>query len=203
MRAMPLERKQYLIHQSRQSRNFQGKASSSQSPRQNTKQMTPGSPKAVPATPLSPQNTGGVFKRFSLWGSASPSIPPSPSTPTQSEPQEENAVEALPLIPQITGSLWGNWWTSSPRESDNPSEGGEKTSSTEWYVSGIKNGKTTDNRLVKHLISLRVHLSTAKVTWVEVFLNEEKGMDALANLLASLVGKLGKRFESFPLADKD
>lgn len=192
---MPLERKQYLIHQSRQTRSVLGKTPSSQSPRQNPVQVAPGSPKIGLTTPISPQNTGGMFKRFSLWGPTSPSVTSSPATPTQPEPPRESTAEALPLIPQITGSLWGNWWASSPRESDKANEAGDKTSSAEWYVNGIKNGKSTDNRLVKHLISLRVHLSTAKVTWVEKFLNEEKGMDALANLLVSLIGKIGKRLD--------
>lgn len=48
-------------------------------------------------------------------------------------------------------------------------------------------------KLVKHLISLRVHLSTAQLVWIEEFLRDEKGMDALGTLLAGLVGKGGKR----------
>jgi hypothetical protein len=48
-------------------------------------------------------------------------------------------------------------------------------------------------KLVKHLISLRVHISTASLTWIEEFVQERKGIDVLGTLLAGLVGKSGKR----------
>jgi diaphanous 1 len=44
-------------------------------------------------------------------------------------------------------------------------------------------------RLAKHLISLRVHLSTVKLAWIECFVGEQSGMDALGTLLIGLVGK--------------
>jgi diaphanous 1 len=146
------------------------------------------------ATPLSPQSTGGLMKRFSLWGTAtSPSmLPVTPATPTVES--KETPTEAFPIFPQLTGSLWGNWWASSPREPDKPKdEDRNKSKSSEWFVNGIRNGKTTDTRLAKHLISLRVHLSTAKVTWVERFLEGDRGMDALSDLLESLVRRSGPR----------
>lgn len=48
-------------------------------------------------------------------------------------------------------------------------------------------------KLVKHLISLRVHLSTADLAWIQEFVSEAKGVDSLGDLLASLVAKNGKR----------
>jgi len=50
-----------------------------------------------------------------------------------------------------------------------------------------------DTRLVKHLISVRVHLSTARVFWVKEVVETEAGLDALGAILAGLVGKAGKR----------
>jgi diaphanous 1 len=38
-----------------------------------------------------------------------------------------------------------------------------------------------------------VHLSTAKLAWIERFVDEQNGMDVLGNLLSGLVGKGGKR----------
>lgn len=153
--------------------------------------LTPGAvPVDTAATPLSPQSTG-ILRRFSLWGGplASPTVPNLSSELENTEPVQES----LPIVPQITGSLWGNWWLGSPRETDKAKEiDRTKPNTTEWYVDGIRNGKATDTRLAKHLISLRVHLSTAKVAWIERFLGPEKGMDALAALLQSLVGK-GRR----------
>jgi diaphanous 1 len=69
----------------------------------------------------------------------------------------------------------------------------EKGHTARWYVDGIRAGRSTDIKLVKHLISLRVHLSTAKLVWIEEFVDAEKGLDALRILLADLVGKGGKR----------
>lgn len=157
----------------------------------------PGQSAASPETavaPLSPQFTGGLMKRFSIWGAAASTSTPTVTPSTPIPDNKETPTEALPIIPQITGSLWGNWWTSSPREADKPKDGDRnKLKSTEWFVDGIRNGKTTDTRLAKHLISLRVHLSTAKVAWVEKFLEKERGMDALSDLLESLVMKNGKK----------
>ncbi|PVF96346.1 FH2-domain-containing protein [Serendipita vermifera] len=182
MRKLPLERKQYLIHQSKQTRHVVQALPSADGS---------SSPKQI-ASPISPQITGGLMKRFSLWGSAAPS--PSTSTPPPVQESAEPGPEALPIVPQITGSLWGNWWSSGSREGEKPKEvDRSQPQSAEWFVDGIRNGKATDSRLAKHLISLRVHLSTAKVTWVERFLEQEKGMDALSDLLQSLVGRGGKR----------
>jgi diaphanous 1 len=142
------------------------------------------------ATPLSPQFTGGLMKRFSIWGAAT--SPATPAAPTIES--KETPIEALPILPQLTGSLFGNWWASSPREPDKPKDGDRnKPKSSEWFVNGIRNGNTTDTRLAKHLISLRVHLSTAKVAWVERFLDKDRGMDALSDLLESLVRRSGPR----------
>jgi len=147
------------------------------------------------------------MKRFSItgiWGGATsssselPVLTPIPDVPHSvlseiSTSSPAPAVpEALPIVPQITGSLWGNWWSSTPKELDKPKEAATPKTAA-WYVDGIRNGKPTDSRLVKHLISLRVHLSTAKLAWIEKFLEVEKGMDALGALLAGLVGKGGKR----------
>lgn len=158
---------------------------------------------------LVPQLTGdaGLMRRFSItgWGSGSVTPPVVPIQSNQSDAEfdtgsagthgkgklqmEKGAAEVQPLQPQSTGGLWSSWWTSS---------GGEKVNSKEtanpvkWYVEGIRSGKAADAKLVKHLISLRVHLSTANLAWINEFVGEEKGLDALSVILASLVGKGGK-----------
>jgi hypothetical protein len=100
-----------------------------------------------------------------------------------------------PLQPQTTGGLWSSWWVSSGGEksvtgqSKNP---GKEAKAPKWYVDSIK-GKALDAKLVKLLISLRVHLSTARVFWVKEFVETEAGLDVLSIILASLVGRAGKR----------
>lgn len=158
---------------------------------------------------LVPQLTGdsGIMKRFSIvgWGTGSPS-PPSTSPRSSSEfgsiqgnslskslPAQSSEVQ--PLQPQSTGGLWNSWWASSGGEKGTASKIQDKETekTPEWYVEGIKSGKSSDMKLVKHLISLRVHLSTASLTWVEIFVSDCKGFDALGSLLSGLVAKGGKR----------
>jgi diaphanous 1 len=210
------ERKKYLLRQNRQFRSTSTNIQASSKAPPNL--GYPASYGPASATALLPRlvptltgdqassSGGGIMKRFSIagmWGGATSSsqvpVPtpilesPQPSpleTPTSPTPA---VPESLPIVPQITGSLWGNWWSSTPKEPDKSKEAA-KPQTVAWYVDGIRNGKPTDSRLAKHLISLRVHLSTAKLAWIEKFLGVEKGMDALGALLAGLVGKGGKRF---------
>jgi hypothetical protein len=46
-------------------------------------------------------------------------------------------------------------------------------------------------KLIKHLIALRVHLSTAPLAIIQGFVGPQKGLSALGQLLAGLVGKSG------------
>ena len=211
------ERKKYLLRQNRQ---FRSTSTTTQAASKGTNnQGYPASygpssaatllPKIIPSLTGDPAlpGGGGIMKRFSIagiWGGATSSsshvpapapIPEAldslpPETPSSSPTPA--VPEALPIIPQITGSLWGNWWSPTTKELDKSKEAATPKTAA-WYVDGIRNGKPTDSRLVKHLISLRVHLSTAKLAWIVEFLEVEKGMDALGALLAGLVGKGGRR----------
>lgn len=161
---------------------------------------------------LVPQLTGdaGILRRFSVagWGAGSTAPPivsvgsdrssgefntSGSSAQGKDKGQVEKIVEDLqPLQPQTTGGIWGSWWTSSGGEKPTTNVK-EAEKSIKWYVDGVRAGSTTDIKLVKHLISLRVHLSTTKLVRIEEFVEEEKGLEALGNLLASLTGKGGKR----------
>jgi diaphanous 1 len=209
------ERKKYLLRQNRQFRSTSTNIHAPKGPNNQGYAASYGPASAATLLPkLIPTLTGdqaspgggGIMKRFSIagiWGGAIPSpsqapastlIPEAPYSipPEISTSSPAPAVpEALPIVPQITGSLWGNWWSSTPKELDQSKEAATSKTAA-WYVDGIRNGKPTDSRLVKHLISLRVHLSTAKLAWIKKFLEVEKGMDALGTLLAGLVGKGGK-----------
>lgn len=145
------------------------------------------------------------MKRFSIVGWGGSASPPSGSprssadfgsvrrdSITRGSPSQ--SLEAQPLQPQGTGGLWSSWWTSSGGEKSTVSSKDRETEKTpQWYVDGIKNGKATDMKLVKHLISLRVHLSTATLSWVETFVSDCQGFDALGKVLGGLVAKGGKR----------
>jgi hypothetical protein len=118
---------------------------------------------------------------------------PDPSSPIQAH-GAITTEEPQPLQPQTTGGLWSSWWVSSGGEKNATaqSKNTEEAKIPKWYVDKIK-GKTLDTKLVKTLISLRVHLSTARVFWVKEFIETEAGLDALSSILAGLVGKAGKR----------
>ena len=217
MRNLPLDRKRYLL---RQNREMRFSSSDKANVPKLSQSATLGPTKAASLIPaLIPNLTGdnGVMKRFSVssWGSpltsqttgSSVEAPGSPvvannfKSPRNSIIMKDGdspiGVDIAPLQPQTTGGLWGGWWSSSGGDSWVGSLSKSMTSpkqskTTSFYADGLRSRRLTDIKLVKHLISLRVHLSTAKLSWVEQFLGESKGMDALAFLLANLVAKGGK-----------
>lgn len=205
MRNLPLDRKKYLLHQNRQFGSM-SKALARQSSVPVVQQPAPPGPSGtgVILPRVVPQLTGnGLMNRLSVWGSSTPSTPTQePEQPIDSDTSATNHTlvtvggrksidgpdaDPPPLQPQTTGGLWSSWWTSS---------GGAdraQKQTPKWYVDGLRGGRNVDMKLVKHLISLRVHLSTASLTWIEEFVQERRGIDVLGSLLAGLVGKCGKR----------
>jgi diaphanous 1 len=201
MHALPLDRKRYLLRQNRQHKASQQAASQRSNP---AGVMSLGPSSGAGYLPrIVPQLTGDVMKRFSVaWNGSGP--PPAPSSPLNHRTDHarrarESSVEHTvqqPLQPQTTGGLWSSWWASSGGTSSG--SGHTRKDSTgentpRWYVDGLMSYKTTDVKLVKHLISLRVHLSTANLIWIEQFVVDQRGLDTLGGLLGGLVGKGGKR----------
>lgn len=205
---LPIEQKRYLLRQNRESKLPPVSPSRSKSPSRPAYAGSYGPSSGANLLPrLVPQLTGdaGLMKRFSMsWsGNAAPPVV-SPSDPNRSSGefgtsplsrgQSQVEEEMQPLQPQTTGGLWSSWWASSGGEKRNSGQGERvsKEVTAKWYVEGLRSGRTTDSKLVKHLISLRVHLSTAKLVWIQDFVGEEKGLDALGALLSGLVAKGGK-----------
>jgi len=198
------DRKLYLLEQHRQSRSATPKSHlhGTQPPYF----ATYGPSSASNLLPrLAPQLTGdsGLIRRLSIggWGSAT-AVASSTSgsnrkgdraEATWTTAQEVKATEELqPLQLQSTGGLWSSWWVSSGGEKASSRGQPKEDKTPKWYVDGIK-GKALDTKLVKHLISLRVHLSTARVFWVKEFVETEGGLRVLGAVLAGLVGRAGKR----------
>lgn len=212
MYRLPPEQKRYLLEQNQASRastlSRSAGAKAAKSPVPPSSYGPAGAAAILPR--LVPQLTGdsGIMKRFSIAGWSTGSSSPPPESPRASidlgnrrrdsmaslRSPTEKAAEPSPLQPQFTGSLWSSWWMSSGGEKGvvgDKAREAEKTAG--WYAAGIRNGRTTDTKLVKHLISLRVHLSTANLAWIEEFVTTESGMNILSDLLARLVSKGGKR----------
>lgn len=210
MRQLPADRKLYLLEQHKQFRLASAKPQSHVA--QPPYPVTYGPSSAGNLLPrLVPQLTGdsGLMRRLSItgWGATSATSPSSASVSTRKgEPLDFSSAstqtqgakateEPQPLQPQTTGGLWSSWWVSSggERNATAQSKGLMKDAKTpKWYVDSIK-GKAVDTKLVKHLISLRVHLSTARVFWVKEFVETEAGLDVLSAILSGLVGRAGKR----------
>ncbi|KAJ6515515.1 hypothetical protein C8R45DRAFT_809608 [Mycena sanguinolenta] len=175
------------------------------------------------AARLVPQLTGdgGILRRFSIanWGAVSAAAPPVVAEATgqgrssgefsvgndriaqgKSRAQVEKIAEEMqPLQPQSTGGLWSSWWASS----GDGSKGSKDTKApptAKWYIDGLRTTKA-DIKLVKHLINLRVHLSTARISWIQEFLGDEHGLDVLGTLLSSFVAKDGKHRNSTEVVD--
>lgn len=207
MYQLPTEQKQYLFRQHRAA--SMSKGTTVKRPINHAAQSSTYSPASAIGTAarIAPQSTGdsGIWKRFSIsgWGAVttSPSTSPRASAEFVSSSTKADSpdipIVASPIQPQTTGGLWSSWWASSG--GDKAAASSDKTQQKDlaknpgWYVDGIRRGKSTDMKLVKHLISLRVHLSTADLVWIEEFVSSAKGMESLGTLLAGLVAKNGQR----------
>ncbi|KIY49480.1 hypothetical protein FISHEDRAFT_65448 [Fistulina hepatica ATCC 64428] len=194
MYQMAPERKRYLLEQDKRLRASQFNSVKADTP----SFVSYGPARASGILPrLVPQLTGDSFiRRFSSWSSATKTPLPAPKDAVRDE--------ETPIQPQSTGGLWSSWWSSSgggePKSGSARGNLMEFSSSTDdaqdeprWYVEVLRSGQVTDMKLVKHLIDLRVQLSTAKLLWIEQFVKYEKGFDVLGSLLASLVAKGGER----------
>ena len=189
MRKLPPDRKRYLIQQNRFLKG--GVASGSPSQPSHTVSLGPARASSIlPA--LMPQLTGefGLMRRLSSSWNASPAVENIPVAP---EPPDaiNNGSEMSLVEPQTTGSLWSSWWSTSsddagPSQKPVPSRE-EKTPS--YYVEAIERSRSRNSKLMKLLISLRVHLSTAKLPWVVAFIEDDNGLDILGDLLKTIVGR--------------
>ncbi len=209
MYALSRDRKNYLLRQNQHFRS--ANQSESAQPPYAASYGPSSSAGLLPR--LVPHLTGdsGLLKRMSVigWGSgtsriASPEpksvsnatddLPNSPMTSPDVRPGKV-AEEVQSLQPQNTGSLWSSWWTSAGGEKASTSDKrrSQDSKSARWYIDSLKINKLPDMKLVRHLITLRVHLSTAKLPFIQDFIGPEKGLEALDKLLAGLVGKGGKR----------
>ncbi|GAA6056774.1 hypothetical protein JCM3770_006127 [Rhodotorula araucariae] len=192
MRQLPDDRKRFLVLQHR----------SSQGP----------SPEPLrPAKTGPPAQAGssllGDVKRFSLasvgWGgfaaSSNPAVSPTPvrpvtthgarssSSPPASSPASDPATPHLQSQETGTSSSWTSWWTS-PSNATGTGQASSQLAkdSPQFYRDQIRSTKISQRSLAKHLIALRVRLSTAKLAWAEEFVDAAQGLDALEELLSKV-----------------
>ncbi len=85
----------------------------------------------------------------------------------------------------VTSSLWSNWWGggSTIAGASQIGQGGEhERNAAMGHVSKLKDGKLSRKDLFKHLLSLRVTLSSAKLSWIDSFLHCD-GLGALEHIM--------------------
>ncbi|WVQ76867.1 hypothetical protein IAR50_006541 [Cryptococcus sp. DSM 104548] len=134
---------------------------------------------------------GGWAKRFSLTSFKDWSAPSASTTDRADIPQlipaaapetaGESSVPAKAMEKQGTGGLWA-WWTGTSKPED-----GSPAAFAE-----VLEQKRPPNALAKHLLSLRVTLSTAKLSWIHEFLHI-KGLVHLGTLLEKSAEKRPER----------
>lgn len=86
----------------------------------------------------------------------------------------------------ITAGLWSSWWgggsTFSSSSGSNDAVAGNERNAALGHVSKLKDGKLSRKDLFKHLLSLRVTLSSAKLSWIDSFLQCD-GLGALEQIM--------------------
>ncbi|KAH8830279.1 armadillo-type protein [Flagelloscypha sp. PMI_526] len=154
---------------------------------------------------LFPQLTGGAVKRASIWGGSS--LATAMASPTEeigefsipgdhTRRRNRNQVEKVmaaepiaPLQPQTTGGTWSFWLSLAGNNSTNSAA---TSDSPKWYADSIRTCKISDPKIVANIQNLRVHLDTARVSFLEEFLVTESGLEILGRILADIVKKGGK-----------
>ncbi|GAA5859773.1 hypothetical protein JCM1840_006447 [Sporobolomyces johnsonii] len=204
MRQLPDDRKRFLLRQHRQSQAH--------------------SSEPLRAAKTGPTGDTGLIsnvKRFSLasvgWGAASVNVAQplrpvttfgtasdsSPHTPSPTSPSFRPVSPPLHAQPTGTSSSWTSWWSSASNATGTGQAASEQAKDTPpFYVDQLRSTKISQRSLVKHLIALRVRLSTAKLGWTQVFLGEAKGLEALEGLLARIVLKRINKGEAPSEEDK-
>ena len=146
---------------------------------------------------------GGVLsiKRFSIAGwSSNTEDTPKTASPTLSDSESFSSGLSSPVIfnsPPIPSPLlqtatgWTSWFSAgSPAKlsASSISLANKPKDTPAWYIQQISSKRIMQKDLVKHLIALRVRLSTQQLPWIEEFLNRD-GVEVLEELLKIVVTK--------------
>ncbi|GAA6035972.1 hypothetical protein JCM8097_005193 [Rhodosporidiobolus ruineniae] len=211
MRLLPDDRKRFLVMQHRDSQA----------------RTAPEPLRPHKTGPVTEATSGSVFnnvKRFSLasvgWSAVSPplesSSPQSPARPSSiyggAPPGSPSVASPSPTRPtsphlqtQPTGSssTWTSWWSAASNLTGAGQGGTEQAKdSPQFYVDQLRSTKISQRSLAKHLIALRVRLSTAKLSWTQDFLGSADGLGALEALLGRIVQKASEKGAAASEEDK-
>ncbi|KAF9106074.1 hypothetical protein BGX27_009325, partial [Mortierella sp. AM989] len=132
---------------------------------------------------IEPDNssTTKLHSRYSSWSSLAGSYD-SAAGEDGSPPSDATGVDR-PMSPTTTaaGSLWSSWFGSTPQP-DTDSIDEPADDSPQFYIDQLLSKSVSQKVLAKHLLSLRIALATAKLSWIRQFL-DGRGFRALENVL--------------------
>lgn len=206
MRMMDDQRKRFLIQQQQQKtgsavqqvQSHKSGLARTSSNRQSASNNTP------------PTSALAGLTRFSLWSAGTdssasepnsrPQSPEAPRSPGISDTASvlsfvsqdtEVHTPPAPLLQTATG--WSSWFSAgSPAKPSIALTDQSGTSNAKdtpsFYITQIMNGKLARPNLVKHLIALRVRLSTAALSWITDFLQND-GLAALEKILRTFTSR--------------
>ncbi|KAJ9477578.1 BNI1-related protein 1 [Pseudozyma hubeiensis] len=103
----------------------------------------------------------------------------------------------------VAASLWSNWWVggSMIAGAGNGADTSDEKNAAMAHVNKLKESKLSRKDLFKHLLSLRVTLSSAKLSWIDSFLYCD-GLGALEVIMQQetdgIVGGLGSNRSKQP-----
>ncbi len=86
----------------------------------------------------------------------------------------------------VTASLFSSWWGGGSMIAgaggQHDSDDGDERNAAMGHITKLKDGKLSRKDLFKHLLSLRVTLSSAKLSWIDSFLHCD-GLGALEHIM--------------------
>ncbi|KAG0339661.1 hypothetical protein BG004_006718 [Podila humilis] len=138
---------------------------------------------SISTTTAQPPLPGKLHSRYSSWSSLAGSYDGAIEESVAPKSPRLNASDR-PMSPSLTNagsSLWSSWFGNTPLPDtasiDDPAE-----DTPQFYIEQLLSRTTNQKTLVKHLLSLRIALATAKLSWIKQFL-DGKGFRALENVL--------------------
>ncbi|KAF9984464.1 hypothetical protein BGZ65_000349, partial [Modicella reniformis] len=122
-----------------------------------------------------------LHSRYSSWSSLAGSYDGAPEEVAPMSPKLTGADRPMSPTMAAAGSLWSSWFGPTPLPDatsiDEPAD-----DSPQFYIDQLLSKTITQKALAKDLLSLRILLATAKLSWIRQFL-DGRGFRALENVL--------------------
>ncbi|KAG0314255.1 hypothetical protein BGZ99_008272 [Dissophora globulifera] len=126
-------------------------------------------------------STAKLHSRYSSWSSLAGSYDNTGDEGVPSSPKLNGAERPTSPTMAAAGSLWTSWF-GAVAQPDTASIDEPLDDSPQFYIDQLLSKATTQKTLAKHLLSLRIALATAKLSWIRQFL-DGRGFRALENVL--------------------